>query len=209
MLTKLETLSSPSSLSFPVGRTQTQTREPSTASRTTKGAPFSPFSRPVQSNQNCLLHYQQTRTKTEREEVDVSKLCLNSNYLDFVEVKKLLSELSTLGIGGPCKYFVQVFNSSQLRLLDTIYTVEIVTIDGDIKHCIEMISALLLRDHPFLKDGRHGEGIVAVTFQLKPSASASGTANKHTCKGEALNFNVWLSSYPLPSGIDCLSVEWV
>ncbi|KAJ4959772.1 hypothetical protein NE237_019682 [Protea cynaroides] len=74
MLTKLETLSPSSSLSFPIPSPKLN-REPSMVSRTKKGAPY---------------------------------LFLPSAS------KKLLRELSTLGIGGPSNYFVRVLNTSQL-----------------------------------------------------------------------------------------------
>ncbi|KAJ4964048.1 hypothetical protein NE237_023987 [Protea cynaroides] len=114
MLTKLETLSSPSSLRFPVPAPKLnqrtfhgiQNNQRSSLSLPSLGQ-FNPIKTAY-----CIIS-KQGRSDRE-EEVDVSKLCLNSNYLDFVGGKKLLSELSTLGIGGPCKYFVQVFNSSQL-----------------------------------------------------------------------------------------------
>ncbi|KAL3844879.1 hypothetical protein ACJIZ3_002282 [Penstemon smallii] len=38
----------------------------------------------------------------------------NQNKLQFIREEKLLSKLSTWGIGGPCKYFVQVFDQHQL-----------------------------------------------------------------------------------------------
>ncbi|XP_016498246.2 uncharacterized protein LOC107816995 isoform X2 [Nicotiana tabacum] len=38
----------------------------------------------------------------------------NSSRLQFIRKKKLLSDLSTWGIGGPANYFVQVFNQTQL-----------------------------------------------------------------------------------------------
>lgn len=38
----------------------------------------------------------------------------NRNELKFVRGKKLLKHLSTWGIGGPCNYFIQVFDQTQL-----------------------------------------------------------------------------------------------
>ncbi|KAL9424895.1 hypothetical protein AB3S75_031924 [Citrus x aurantiifolia] len=38
----------------------------------------------------------------------------NWNGLKFIRCNKLLKDLSTWGIGGPCNYFVQVFDQSQL-----------------------------------------------------------------------------------------------
>ncbi|PHT89118.1 hypothetical protein T459_04231 [Capsicum annuum] len=38
----------------------------------------------------------------------------NSTGLPFIHRKKLLSDLTTWGIGGPCNYFIQVFNHTQL-----------------------------------------------------------------------------------------------
>ncbi|KAK9272697.1 hypothetical protein L1049_003074 [Liquidambar formosana] len=38
----------------------------------------------------------------------------NGNGLKFVRGKKLLRDLCTWGIGGPCNYFLQVFNQTQL-----------------------------------------------------------------------------------------------
>ncbi|KAL3844880.1 hypothetical protein ACJIZ3_002283 [Penstemon smallii] len=38
----------------------------------------------------------------------------NKNKLQFIREEKLLSDFCTWGIGGPCKYFVQVFDQHQL-----------------------------------------------------------------------------------------------
>ncbi|KAL5557828.1 hypothetical protein UlMin_034039 [Ulmus minor] len=42
------------------------------------------------------------------------RLTHNWNHLKFVRSKKLLKDLSTWGIGGPCNYFIQVFDQTQL-----------------------------------------------------------------------------------------------
>ncbi|XP_043715775.1 UDP-N-acetylenolpyruvoylglucosamine reductase-like [Telopea speciosissima] len=114
MLTKPDTLSSPSSLSFLVPLPKLNQRVFHVIQNNQRSSISVPSLSHVNliRNVNCIISKQ--RRNEREEEVDEPKLCSNSNSLDFVRGKKLLSELSTLGIGGPCNYFVQVFNPTQL-----------------------------------------------------------------------------------------------
>ncbi|XP_042475443.1 UDP-N-acetylenolpyruvoylglucosamine reductase-like isoform X1 [Macadamia integrifolia] len=114
MLTKPKTPSSPSSLNFPVPSPKLNQR----AFHGIQNNQRSSISLLSLSQFNLIRTTNWVISKQGRneggEEVDEPKLCSNSNGLDFVRGKKLLSELSTLGIGGPCNYFLQVFNPTQL-----------------------------------------------------------------------------------------------
>ncbi|XP_042475444.1 UDP-N-acetylenolpyruvoylglucosamine reductase-like isoform X2 [Macadamia integrifolia] len=221
MLTKPKTPSSPSSLNFPVPSPKLNQR----AFHGIQNNQRSSISLLSLSQFNLIRTTNWVISKQGRneggEEVDEPKLCSNSNGLDFVRGKKLLSELSTLGIGGPCNYFLQVFNPTQLvsairagsgypfnklgvhccnegfgglefsggvpgtvggavymnagangqETADTIDTVEIVTIDGRNQTLHRNDLTFGYRRSSF-QEMENMAAIVAVTFQLKPSALA-------------------------------------
>lgn len=67
------------------------------------------YSSPTDSSVSFLCKHSNCNTKQEQ-----TQKCRDGLNLNFICANKLLKDLSTWGIGGPCNYFVQVHNQTQL-----------------------------------------------------------------------------------------------
>ncbi|KAI9160599.1 hypothetical protein LWI28_009829 [Acer negundo] len=69
---------------------------------------------PFSNNPNVLLPPRTTTTTTSLSVFNEKQQTDNWNGLKFIRGKKLLKDLTTWGIGGPCNYFLQVSDQTQL-----------------------------------------------------------------------------------------------